>query len=273
MGTDVNAPRPDGPLRYRVADHSAHLILDSPHNRNAISGPLVDALHRGLERAAADPEVRVVVLGHTGGTFCAGADLSEASGPADGAADGPEAAAAERARLFIALLRAIVALPKPVVAVVDGHVRAGGMGLVGACDLALAGPSSSFALTEVRLGLAPAMITATLLPRLTSRAASRYLLSGERFDAGTAERIGLVTEAVPDPAAAAREYLATFAGCSPQGLRETKELLTAEMLAHLDACGEDLVQRSARLFASAEAAEGMTAFLERRPPSWAGGSG
>ena len=259
--------RSDGPVGYSVADGAAHLILDSPHNRNAVSAALVDGLHRGLERAAADPAVRVVVLGHTGGTFCAGADLSEAGGSADGTG------AADRARVFITLLRAMVALPKPIVAVVDGHVRAGGMGLVAACDLALAGPSSSFALTEVRLGLAPAMITATVLPRLSSRAASRYLLSGERFDAATAERIGLVTEAVSDTGAALRAHLTTFSACSPQGLRETKELLTEDMLARLDSRGDDLAARSARLFASAEAAEGMTAFLERRPPSWAGDAG
>ena len=120
--------------------------------------------------AAEMPGVRAVVLTHTGGTFCAGADLGEVS-------DNPAEAAAERTREMTALLRAFLELPKPVVGVIDGHVRAGGMGLVGACDIVVAGPRSTFALTEVRLGLAASIISLTVLPRLSQRAAGRYFLA------------------------------------------------------------------------------------------------
>ena len=131
----------------------ARLTLNSPHNRNALSTALVKQLHQGLRDAASDPAVRVVELGHTGGTFCAGADLSEAGG------GDPFDMAATRAREMTALLRAIVESPLPVIAAINGHVRAGGFGLVGACDIAVAGPRSTFALTEARIGVAPAIIS------------------------------------------------------------------------------------------------------------------
>lgn len=255
-------------VRYEVSGGAARVTLDSQHNRNAISKALVEQLHAALDRAAADNGARVVVLGHAGGTFCAGADLSEASA-AGADQSSPEAQAAERTRVFLGLLRAIISHPKPVIAAVDGHVRAGGMGLVAACDLALAGPTSTFALTEVRLGLAAAMISVPLAARINSRDLARALLTGEKFDSAHASRIGLLSEAVDDVDAAVDELVAAFRPCSPQGLAENKALLAAPMLADLDARGEDLAGVTARLFTTAEVAEGMTAFLERRPPSWA----
>ena len=143
--------------------------------------------------------MRVVVLGHTGGTFCAGADLSEAGG------GDPFDMAAARAREMTALLRAIVESPLPVIAAIDGHVRAGGFGLVGACDIAVAGPRSTFALTEARIGVAPAIISLTLLPKMSARAAARYYLTGETFDAAEAAEIGLITMAADDVDAAVAE--------------------------------------------------------------------
>ena len=172
----------------------------------------------------------------------------------------------EGTRRLVVLLQQIVQLPKPVIASIDGHVRAGGMGLLGACDIALAGPASTFAFTEVRLGLAPAIISLTTLPRLTARAAGRYYLTGETFDASTAARIGLVTEAVDDIDAATHAMLDALRRASPQGLRETKPL-TTRALTFADA--DLLTTQSARLFASDEAREGMTSFLEKRPPRWA----
>jgi enoyl-CoA hydratase len=166
---------------------------------------------------------------------------------------------------LIAVLKQIVELPKPVVASLDGHVRAGGMGLVGACDIALAGPASTFAFSEVRLGLAPAIISLTTLPRLTARAAGRYYLTGETFDATTAARIGLITDAVDDIDAATHAVLDALRRSSPQGLRETKPLTTGAVTF---ADGDALTEQSARLFASEEAREGMAAFLEKRPPRW-----
>ena len=252
-------------VRYEVRGGAAHITLDSPHNRNAISTALVEQLHGTLDRAAGEESARVVVLGHTGGTFCAGADLSEASS----SRGSPEEQAGERTRIFLGLLRGIIAHPKPVIAAVDGHVRAGGMGLVSACDFALAGPASTFALTEVRLGLAAAMISVPLAARVNSRDLTRAMLTGEKFGSAHAHRIGLLSEAVEDVDAAVDELVAAFRPCSPQGLKENKALITAPILAELDARGDDLAGVTARLFTTPEVAEGMTAFLERRQPSWA----
>lgn len=249
-----------------TGDGSARLTLDSPHNRNALSSKLVAQLHAGLRDAAADPNVRVVVLGHTGGTFCAGADLSEASGDPDAS---PGERAADRAREMAALLRAIVECPRPVIAAVDGHVRAGGMGLVGACDLAVAGPASTFALTEARIGVAPSIISLTLLPKLSPRAAARYYLTGEKFGAAEAAAIGLITLAAEDVGAAVAELVANLRLGSPQGLAASKALTTAAVLAGFDRDAEPLSVASARMFVSDEAREGMLAFLQKRPPSWA----
>ncbi|MEV6556437.1 enoyl-CoA hydratase family protein [Nocardia sp. NPDC051756] len=250
-------------VRYDVADGFATLTLDSPHNRNALSSKLVAELLQGLDDAAADDAVRGIVLTHTGNTFCAGADLSEASN-----AD-PAVAADDRTRVMIGVLRRLIATPKPVIAQIDGNVRAGGMGIVAACDIAVAGPASSFALTEVRIGLAPFMISLTLLPRLTARAAGRYYLTGEKFDADVAEQIGLITTAAADPAAEVARLRAELRKGSPQGLAESKRLVNAAMLAEFDVSADELAKRSASFFGTAEVHEGMTAFLQRRPASWA----
>ncbi|MFE3887050.1 enoyl-CoA hydratase family protein [Streptomyces lydicus] len=235
------------------------LTLDSPQNRNALSTRLVAELGQALADAAADDATRAVVLTHTGGTFCAGADLSEAA--SGSAKDGPLGLAR--------LLRSIVALPKPVVARVTGHVRAGGLGLLGACDISVAGPDTTFAFTEARLGLAPALISLPLLPRLDPRAAGRYYLTGEKFGAAEAARIGLVTLAADEVDTGLAPVLEGLRKGSPQGLAESKKLVTAEVLAAFDRDTEALAEQSARLFGSAEAREGMTAFLERRAPAWA----
>ncbi|MEU9120350.1 enoyl-CoA hydratase family protein [Streptomyces sp. NPDC048506] len=254
--TDV----PATPLVLRSHERGiTTLTLDSPHNRNALSTRLVAELHQALVDAAADDGTRAVVLTHTGGTFCAGADLAEAT--AGAATDGPLGLAR--------LLRAIVELPRPVVARVTGHVRAGGLGLLGACDIAAAGPKAGFAFTEARLGLAPAVISMPLLPRLDPRAAGRYYLTGETFGSAEAARIGLVTLAADDVDAGLAPVLEGLRKGSPQGLAESKRLVTAEVLAAFDRDTEALAERSARLFGSAEAREGMTAFLERRAPAWA----
>ena len=249
-------------VTYAVDGHVARLTLDSPHNRNALSTRLVEQLHSGLRAAAADPAVRAVVLGHTGGTFCAGADLSEAPG------GDPFESTVARARETTAVLRAIVESPVPVVAAIDGHVRAGGLGLVGACDIVVAGPRSTFALTEARIGVAPAIISLTLLPKLSPRAAARYYLTGETFTAPTAAEIGLITIAADDLDAAVAGVVSDLGRGSPQGLAASKALTTADVLASFDRDGERLAEESARLFVSEEAREGMLAFLEKRQPRW-----
>lgn len=251
----------DGLVHLSTEQQVATITLDSPANRNALSRRLVAELTEYLEAADRSDDVRVIVLTHTGGTFCAGADLAEAV----------EVGMEQGTRSLLALLRQVVALSTPVVAVVRGHVRAGGVGLVGACDLAVVTDDSTFAFTESLLGLAPAIISLTTRSRLGDRDAAQMYLTGQIFRGDEAARIGLVTTAVgeadlDDVVAGELDRLRT---ASPQGLRETKALLNQPLLSGIDTDGERLVALSARLFASDEAREGMTAFRERRPPRWA----
>jgi enoyl-CoA hydratase len=249
-----------GGVHYAIDRGIATLTLDSPENRNALSAALVGALTDHLTTATEDDAVRAVVLTHAGSTFCAGADLREQSaegGPARGTAR------------MLGLLRLLVDLPKPVLARVDGHVRAGGIGVVGACDLAVAGPGASFAFTEVRLGLTPAIISLTTLGRMPERAAARYYLTGETFDATAAAAAGLVTTAVADPDAEIAALADALRRASPQGLAETKRLLGAPVRSRIDAGADEMQRLSRRLFESDEAREGMQAFLQKRPPRWA----
>ena len=254
-------------VHYTVEGSVARLTLDSPDNRNALSTALVNQLHQGLTDATEESGVRAVVLDHTGGTFCAGADLAQAvsSGRAVDLGD----IAIDRARELTRLLRRILKLPMPVIAAVDGHVRAGGLGLVGACDIAVAGQSSTFALTEARIGVAPSIISLTLLPKMTARAVGRYFLTGEKFGAAEAADIGLISIAADDVKATVASLTAAIGKASPQGLAASKALTTAPILAAFDRQADELTEESARLFVSDEAREGMIAFLQKRPPSWA----
>ena len=245
----------------------ATITLNSPSNRNALSSVLVTQLLSALEAVAGDQAVRAVVLTHTGGTFCAGADLGEALGRGLS----PEEATAEGARAMVALMGTMLRMPKPVIVVANGHVRAGGFGLIGAADIVLVGPAATFALTEARLGLAPSIISVVLLPKMTARSAGRYFLTGERFDPDTAERIGLVTEVArsgEELIGLREDVVAGIGKASPQGLAASKALTTASILVDFDEQATALAQQSAALFASAEAREGMTAFLSKKKPSW-----
>ncbi|MFT4263378.1 MAG: enoyl-CoA hydratase-related protein [Nocardioides sp.] len=242
-------------VHYSVADSVATITLDSPHNRNALSRQLVTELLMKLSTAAADPDAKVVVLTSLDKVFCSGADLSEAA----------TTPMIEGTRTIVALQRAILALPKPVIVALRGAVRAGGTGLVASADIVIASDAANFQLTEVKLGLAPAAISLTLLPKLGSRQASYLFLSGAKVGADYAQAAGLVTKVVPAAeldaivAAAAAE---TASGAE-QGLRETKRLLNASVLANLDAHAEEMASLSARLFDSPEAHEAMTAWLSR----------
>jgi enoyl-CoA hydratase/carnithine racemase len=247
-------------VHFDVDRAIATITLDSPSNRNALSSALIAELSAHLARAADAQEVRAVLLNHTGSTFCAGADVREQF-----AEGGPSLAAAGAMQV----LQQIVALPKPVVVRLDGAVRGGGLGLVGAADIVIAGPRASFAFTEVRLGVAPAMISLTTLSRLTERAAARYLLTGETFDATAAVAAGLVTVAATDVDAEVSTVIEGLRRCSPQSLRVTKPMLTRVVQTLLDEHGDDMQRLSAELFASDEAREGVAAFLEKRSPRWA----
>jgi enoyl-CoA hydratase len=260
-------------VRYQAGGEVATVTLDSPHNRNALSAQLVTELSDRLEEAGADRAVRAVVLTHTGRVFCSGADLAAAAEGPGKLGTAAEGSLGGAGATIMALLRLIIDLPKPVIARIDGHVRAGGMGVVGACDLAVAADAASFAFTEARLGLAPAMISLTTLDIMDPRQAARYYLTGETFGAQVAAQLGLITAACEAEQldGVVDGLVAQILQTSPQGAAETKKLLTAPRRARLDAKGPEMVELSAELFASDEAQESFHAFLEKRPPAWRNG--
>jgi enoyl-CoA hydratase/methylglutaconyl-CoA hydratase len=244
-------------VHYAAADEVATLTLDSQHNRNALSRQLVAELFDGLGRAEADTAVKAVAIRAEGRAFCSGADLSEAS----------SGGMQEVTRSMIELQRRLLASPKPVVCRVHGAVRAGGIGIVAATDIAVSSTTATFALTEVRLGLAAATISLTVLPRMTSRAASRTFLTGETFDGAAAADMGLVSAAVPeqDLDAEVDRVLGGLRKAHPQGLLEAKRLTNADLLDRIARDGTAMAELSARLFASDGAREAMAAFLARKP--------
>lgn len=269
------------------------LTLDSPANRNALSTRLLAELALALREVQADPDVRAVVLTATGPAFCSGADLAErlaAAGaaaapgaPAGAPARAPAGAPAARdavpaddggdhapAASLPDVLSLLVSLPQPVVARVGGHVRAGGLGLVAACDLAVAADHATFAFTEVRVGVAPAVIAVPALRVMGRRAFARYALTGEVFGAAEAAAAGLLTAAMP-----AAELDGWVAGAldgvlrsSPPAVAATKDLLEGLGGRGWDEAMSTAAALSDDLFGSDGAAEGMAAFLARRPPSW-----
>jgi methylglutaconyl-CoA hydratase len=233
------------------------LTLDSPHNRNALSSQLLGELADGLEDAAADPAVRVIVLTGAGSVFCSGADLSERAG-------------SQPSRLP-EIFRTIRGAGQPVIARVNGHARAGGLGLIAVSDLAVAASDSTYAFSEVRVGVAPAMILVPALGVTDPRFLAQMTLTGERFNAAAAADGGLLTDVVGGTDELDQwvdRAVASILKSAPGAVAATKALL-AELPGR--AWSEALVlaqERSAALFAGAEAAEGMDAFLTKRTPSW-----
>jgi methylglutaconyl-CoA hydratase len=249
----------DDVLQVRVERGVATLTLDSPANRNALSRAMRARLRGALADALADDAVRVVVLDHTGRVFCSGMDLSEAAGGS---------AADQGVNEFPQLLETIWNAPKPVLAAVRGPARAGGVGLLAACDVVVAGASATFAFTEVRIGVVPAVISAVCRPRMLPNVVHRLMLTGEVFDAATAATGGLVDLQVADAdvdATVAAQVTALAAG-APTALAETKRLLRSGT----DLGGQfpALLQLSARFFAGAEGQEGIAAFRQKRPAAW-----
>ncbi len=243
-------------MHYRIDDHVASLVLDSQHNRNALSRQLVGELLENLDRAENDEDVKVVLIRAKGPTFCSGADMAEAR------EDGMEKAA----HVLVDLQRRIATFAKPVVTRVQGSVRAGGIGIVAASDIAVTAEHATYAFTEVRLGLTPAAISLSVLPRMTDRAAALTFLTGDVFDGRAAEQMGLVTRAVPADLLNLEtdEICASLAKGNPQGLRETKRLIGQPLVDRIDRYGDDLAKLSARLFGSEEAKAAMLAFLNRK---------
>jgi methylglutaconyl-CoA hydratase len=245
------------------------LTLDRPEAKNALSAALVGELTAALGVLADDAAVRVIVLTGAGSAFCAGADIGEmrAAGAASTAQN-----EADSLR-FAKMLESLERQPQPTVAVVGGAAYGGALGLIAACDIALCSSNARFALSEVRLGLVPAMISPYVIRAIGQREARRWFLTGETMDAATAMRIGLVHEAVDDSSlqgAAGRVVDALLAG-GPSAQAEAKRLVhrvTGRSSAVDESMITDTSRWIARVRAGAEAREGLTAFLERRKPGW-----
>ncbi|NUR32067.1 MAG: enoyl-CoA hydratase [Catenulispora sp.] len=243
----------------------ATITLDSPPNRNALSVRLLGDLEDRLNWALAEPDARVIVLTATGTVFCSGADLKEQRvEPAQGAADAPVTAS------FPEIMSLIWESPKPVICRLNGTARAGGLGLVAACDFAIAPLSASFAFTEVRLGVVPAMISVPVLRRLDPRAAGEYFMTGELFDAARAAEIGLLTRAVPaeELDATVAHYARMLLKGGPEALSITKRLVREIPEVAFEEGLRRMAALSAQRFTSAEGQEGIAAFMEKRPPKW-----
>ncbi len=246
-------------VQFDLDDGVVTITMDSPRNRNALSAPMRSQLTEALERAASDVDARVVVLTHTGPVFCAGMDLKEA------AAEPGSAGVRELPRI----LQLLTHCPKPVVARLAGSARAGGVGMVAACDISVTVPTATFAFSEVRIGLVPAVISVPLLARCGPAAVRELMLTGDVFDAARAQAIGLVN-AVAEPEAldaAISHFTDALLAGGPGALAGTKALL-GSTLDDSDERFQALLELSARQFATDEAREGARAFAEKRPPSW-----
>src|SRR6185312_5444726 len=237
-------------VHMAVQSGIATITLDSPANRNALSTALRAQLADALACSAGDDSIRAVVIDHTGPVFCAGMDLTE---PPDAVSELPD------------ILERISNHPKPIVAKLGGHARAGGIGLLGAADLAGGARHATFAVTEVRIGVVPAVISVTVLPRLLRHAAHELFLTGEQFDAQRAVRIGLLNSSVPADMLdiEVTRYTDMLARGGPNALAATKRMLRRERPESLAADLAAMTTLSAGFFASAEGQEGILAFAQK----------
>ncbi len=248
----------DGPV--------ATITLDSPHNRNALSRQLFAELEAHVRTAVADGAVRVVVITGAGTVFCSGADLKEQrEANASGAQTGPG--------LLVPILISIIEAPKPVIARVNGAARAGGLGLAAACDIVVAVDTATFAFSEVRIGVAPAIISVVCIPRMGMVKSRELMLTGAPFPAPDAATWGLVNATAPADGldAVVQAYTDAFRSAAPNALAETKAMLRKVPALGVEDGFVYAAALSTRLFAGEEALEGFTAFAEKRPPRWAAG--
>jgi methylglutaconyl-CoA hydratase len=242
-------------VRTDIANDIATVTLDSQHNRNALSRQLVAELAEALDSADA-ADARAIVLTHEGSAFCAGADLKErATGPPD---SGP----------FVQVLRHLMDTPRPTIAAVDGAVRAGGIGLMAACDLVVVHSSTTFALTEVRIGVAAAIIAVPILRRVPAGRIAAAMLTGEPFPAVAAREMGLVTHVGDDVRGTVEGLCAGILAGAPRAVAETKRLLHLVPGLDRDTAFARMQALSEELFQGPDAAEGMAAFAAKRRPVW-----
>jgi methylglutaconyl-CoA hydratase len=253
----------DRAVRYGVSGGVATLTMDQPHNRNAMTPALLGGLADGIAAALADEAVGVIVLTHTGPAFCAGADLSS----------GGENKRTRRSKTvgLADVLEDIQDASKPVLARIAGHCVGGGIGLAAACDISIADSEAWFAFTEVRVGVAPAIISVVCLPKIRRADALELFLSGERISAARAAEVGLITRAVPagELDGEVATVVARLLAGGPSALAAAKRLVYTIPGMERKAAFARTTELSQSLFASAEAAEGMAAFREKRLPSWA----
>ncbi|MBU6243816.1 MAG: enoyl-CoA hydratase/isomerase family protein [Actinomycetales bacterium] len=255
----------DPPVTMAISSGVATVTMNRPDQRNRLDLEAIRLMQALIERAGADDSVRVVIITGSGSTFCSGADLAAAS-TSDGFAAGALTALGD-------LLRAILVCPKPTIARVQGHVAGGGNGLVAACDIAVAADDARFAFSEVRVGVVPAVISVVCLAVMQRRHAQELLLTGERVSAERVREAGLVTCVVPaaDLDAVVDGYVRQLCAGGPLALATTKDLIRRVPAMPRDEAFAWTAEVSATAFTSPEAAEGMAAFLARRPPAWAPG--
>ena len=247
---------------YEIRDRAAWIWMDRPESRNALSTELLRELSSHLQAAMEDPGVRVVVLAGRGTAFCAGADLkSRGVGIAEGKSE----------NAFVEILKLMREGPKPVICAVNGHAFGGGIGLVAAADIAIAVRGAKFAFSEVRLGVIPAIISVVVLPKLGEHHAMRLFLTGERFSAAEALGYELVHRVVEDHdlESAVQTEIDAIAKGAPNAVAAAKRLVREIPRLAPDDAYALAADKIAKLFASAEAAEGLAAFAQKRPPSWA----
>lgn len=254
-------------LAIQLAGATATVTLDRPDVRNAFNETSIADIERAFRELGADGNIRAIVLAARGPTFCAGADLNWMKKMA-GYTDAENRADAMR---LAEMLRAIYLCPKPVVAKVQGDCYAGGMGLVAACDIAVAAEAANFCLSEVKLGLIPATISPYVIKAMGENAARRYFVTAERFSAQEAHRIGFVHAVAPaellDTTVA--DIVKSLTANSPNAVQEAKRLVRdVAGLPVTDALVADTAERIAQIRASEEGKEGVRSFLEKRKPSW-----
>ncbi|HYD61169.1 MAG TPA: enoyl-CoA hydratase/isomerase family protein [Noviherbaspirillum sp.] len=247
----------------------ATVTLNRPDVRNAFNETTIAEITQAFRALGQHPDVRTIVLAANGPAFCAGADLNWMKKMAGYTHEENRADAAQLAEM----LHTIYTCPKPVVAKVQGDCYAGGMGLVAACDIAIANEATNFCLSEVKLGLIPATISPYVILAMGENAARRYFLTAERFSAQEAHRIGFVHQVVAADAldATVAEIVKALVTNSPNAVKEAKRLvqdvagqpLTAELIA-------DTAERIADIRSSEEGKEGVRSFLEKRKPNWLG---
>ena len=245
----------------------ARLVLNRPDKHNALDAGMMDALTTAAGALGADPAVRVVILCAEGPTFCAGADLTwmRAQVQADGATR------AHEARRLAGMLGALNALPKPLIAQVQGNAFGGGVGLMSICDTVVVADHASFGLTETKLGLIPATIGPYVVARLGEARARQVFLSSRSFGAPEALRLGLATRAVPaaDLPAALEAEAVPYLACAPGAVAEAKALIAALARPVTPEMVETSIAALIARWEHPEAAEGIAAFLDRRKPLWA----